>query len=144
MQMTRTLILLLLAALGFAGRARADERMNGMVGLYYSSLDWFGFEYDLIAQFRKSKEWMGNISGPFLSEEPTWRGNRAGAGLGMGMRDSEKGTYAVSASAFVENRWDDLTTAHPGAEVKITLMILGLKAGIIDWDRRYVEIGFSY
>jgi hypothetical protein len=131
-------------ALGLASRPRADERMNGMVGLYYSSDDLVAFEYDLIAQFRKSKEWMGNISGPFVSEEASYRSNRLGTGLVVGKRGDLNGTYAASVSVFEENRWGDFTTVHTGAEAKICLMVLGVKVGVLDWDTRYFEIGFSY
>ncbi len=55
--------LLHFAVLILAQPTHADERMNGMVGLFYSSYNQVGFEYDLIAQFNKSKEWMGILKG---------------------------------------------------------------------------------
>src|SRR5262245_33771528 len=97
----------LLAAL--AAPARADERMNGMVGLFYSTTNLVGFEYDLIYQFKKSVNWMGNFTGPYLAEEATWRTNKFGGGFVVGSRREGKGSYAGAVTFFAENRWDDFS-----------------------------------
>jgi hypothetical protein len=143
---TRTLPVMLLSLLlfGLPSRPAADERMNAQVGIFYSSRNLAGFEYDLIAQFWKSQEWMGNITGPFVSEEIYWRANRLGLGFVTGKRAAEKGTFAASVQVFEENRYSDFSTFHYGGEAKITLMILGLKVGLLDWKKAYFEAGLSY
>ena len=120
--------------------------MNGMVGIWYHSENYASFEYDLIAQFFKSKEWMGNFTGPFVSEELSILTNKFGGGFVVGKRWPDKGTYALSASVFTENRWSAFSEFQPGAEAKLSLLLLGVKAGIMewDWDKWYFAIGFSY
>lgn len=135
------LFLLIAAA---AGAARAEERMNGMVGLWYGPDKGYSFEYDLIAQVWKSKNWMGNITGPFIMEEISTRGNRIGVGLVTGSRFEEKGTFAVAVDIYAENRWDHFSRTDVGAEGKLTLFILGVKVGIMNWEKMYWQAGFSY
>ncbi|GEM_PF-3599308 len=126
------------------GDARAEERMNGMVGLFYSSYNTIGFEYDLIAQFQKSKEWMGNISGFYVSDEIYQHANRLGLGFVLGQRADEKGTFAANIDGFGETRFSRFSTVDWGAEAKITLAIFGLKVGVINTKTLFVEAGFSY
>lgn len=130
--------------LGLGLPAQADERMNGMVGFFYSSYNKVGFEYDLIAQFQKSKEWMGNISGFYISEEIFPRANRLGLGFILGQRVDEKGTFAACITGFGENRFSRFSHFDWGTEAKITLAIFGLKIGIINKETLFVEAGLSY
>ena len=115
-----------------------------MVGLYYSSLDVAGFEYDLIAQFQKSKDWVGNLTGPYVSDEIALHSNRIGAGFVVGMRTAQRGTFAAAVTAYEENQWHDLSTFEPGVEAKLSLFIVGLKVGSLNWDKSYFEVGFSF
>ena len=124
--------------------APAEERMNGMVGLFYSSYNHVGFEYDLIAQFQKSKEWMGNISGIYVSDEIFPHANRWGSGLTLGTRVDEKGTFAACIGGFGENRFSRFSKIDWGAEAKITLAIFGVKMGIINKETLFFEVGLSY
>jgi hypothetical protein len=129
-----------------AGGARAEERMNGMVGLWYHSENHAAFEYDLIAQFFKSKEWMGNYTGPFVMDEISVLTNKFGGGFVAGMRQPEKGSFAVSGAVFTENRWSRFSKFTPGAEAMLSLLLVGFKYGIMDWDwdKWYFAVGFSY
>jgi hypothetical protein len=128
-----------------AGAARADERMNGMVGLWYGPYNGFSFEYDLIAQFFKSKDWMGNFTGPFLMDEVGSESNRFGGGFATGFRYSERGTYGFTMAFFEQNRWGRFSHADFGAEAKLSLMIFGMKLGLTeDWEKFYWQAGFSY
>lgn len=135
---------LLLAALG--APAGAEERMNGMVGVFYHSENRFAFEYDLIAQFWKSKDWYGNFTGPMLMEEVSYRSNKVGVGFAAGKRWPEMGTYGLTASVFTENRWDSFSEFRPGAEAKLSALLLGVKAGVMDWNWNdwYFAVGISY
>lgn len=133
-----------LLVLGLSARTPADERMNGMVGLYYSSTNLVAFEYDLIAQFWKSQETFGNITGPFLSEELSYRTNKFGGGMVVGTRVREKGTYALSASVFTENHWARFTRFETGYEAKVILLIFTAKVGMVGDDKRYFEVGLGY
>ncbi|MDQ3002287.1 MAG: hypothetical protein M3Y08_13625 [Fibrobacterota bacterium] len=127
------------------GAARADERMNGMVGLWYGPYNGFSFEYDLIAQFWKSKEWMGTITGPYISEEIGTKSNRYGIGFVAGRRVDEKGTFAGSVTLFNENRWERFSKTETGAEAKLSLFVVGMKLGLIeDWKKLYWQVGLSY
>jgi hypothetical protein len=137
--------LALLPCLAGAEPAQSEERMNGMVGAWYGPYNGFSFEYDLIAQFFKSKEWKGNITGPFISDEAGTRSNRLGAGFAMGIRMDEKGTYAATATFFEQNRWDHFSHTDVGAEVKLTMCVFGVKLGLIeDWKKLYWQVGLSY
>lgn len=124
--------------------ARAEERMNGMVGLFYSTYNTVGFEYDLIAQFQKSREWMGNISGIYMSDEIYQHANRLGLGLVLGQRADEKGTFAANIDGFGETRFSRFSKIDWGAEAKITLAIFGVKVGVINTKTLFVEAGLSY
>ena len=136
---------LLAAYLAAPAPARADERMNGMVGLWYGPYNGYSFEYDLIAQFFESKEWMGNITGPFIEDEIGSESNRFGAGFATGMRVNEKGTFAATASFIGQNRWGDFHNTQWGAEARISLFVFGVKLGLIeDWKKLYWQIGLSY
>jgi hypothetical protein len=127
------------------GAAKADERMNGMVALWYGPYNGFSFEYDLIAQFWKSKEWMGTITGPYISEEIGTQSNRYGIGFVAGRRINEKGTFAASVTLFNENRWEHFSRTETGAEAKLSLWVLGTKLGLIDdWKKLYWQVGLSY
>lgn len=118
--------------------------MNGMVGLFYSSYNKIGFEYDLIAQFQKSKEWMGNISGLYVSDEIYPRANRLGLGFALGQRVDEKGTFAACVTGFGENRFSRFSKIDWGAEAKVTLAIFGIKVGLINKETLFLEAGLSY
>jgi hypothetical protein len=121
------------------------ERMNAMVGLWYGPYNSFSFEYDLIAQFFKSKEWMGNITGPYISEEIGIRSNRFGIGFATGMRAKERGTYAAAMTLFGQNRWDEFSKTEIGAEARLSLFLVGMKLGLIeDWKTLYWQVGLSY
>jgi hypothetical protein len=130
--------------LSLAPKASADERLNGMVGLFYSSYNKVGFEYDLILQFQKSKEWMGNITGFYISDEIFPRANRLGLGFVVGQRVDEKGTFAACITGFGENRFSRFSTFDWGAEAKITLAIFGIKVGVLNKETLFVEAGLSY
>jgi hypothetical protein len=133
---------LILAGLG---AARADERMNGMVGLWYGPYNGFSFEYDLIAQFWKSKEWMGNITGPYLSDEIGTESNRFGIGFVTGMRVEGKGTYAAGVTLFGQNRWEEFSDTEIGAEARLTILMIGAKVGLTEnWEKLYWQVGLSY
>ncbi len=136
--------LLAVCFLCLAHPAKADERMNGMVGLFYSSYNKIGFEYDLIAQFQKSKEWMGNISGLYVSDEIYPRANRLGLGFALGQRVDEKGTFAACVTGFGENRFSRFSKIDWGAEAKVTLAIFGIKVGLINKETLFLEAGLSY
>src|SRR4051812_40649592 len=84
------------------GAARAEERMNAMVGLWYGPYNGYSFEYDLIAQFWKSKDWMGNITGPYISDEIGTESNRLGIGFVTGRRVDERGTFAAAVTLFAQ------------------------------------------
>lgn len=141
----RRIILATLLLACLASPPRADERMNGMVGLWYGPYNGFSFEYDLIAQFFKSKEWMGNITGPFIMDEIGSQSNRFGAGFAMGMRVSEKGTFAGTAAFIGQNRWDHFSHTDWGAEAKISIWVFGVKLGLMeDWKKLYWQVGLSY
>lgn len=140
-----------LSLLMLAGAARAQEstsageRMNGMVGGWYGPYNGFSFEYDLIAQIFKSKEWMGNFTGPYVMEEAGTESNRFGAGFAMGVRMPEKGTYGFTADFFGQNRWGHFSRTDYGAEAKLSLMIFGVKVGLVeDWKKFFWQVGFSY
>jgi hypothetical protein len=121
------------------------ERMNAMVGLWYGPYNSFSFEYDLIAQFFKSKEWMGNITGPYISEEIGIRSNRIGIGFVTGMRAKERGTFAAAMTLFGQNQWDEFSKTEIGAEARLSLFLIGMKLGLIeDWKKLYWQVGFSY
>lgn len=124
--------------------SHAEERMNAMVGLWYSTYNNLGFEYDLIAQFQKSKEWMGNISGIYLGDEVYQHANRFCLGLVLGQRVNEKGTFAVNLDGFGENRYNDFSQFHWGIQSKVTIAIFGLKVGLIDQETFFLEAGLSY
>jgi hypothetical protein len=130
--------------LGLGLHAQAEERMNGMVGLFYSSYNKVGFEYDLIAQFQKSKDWMGNITGFYVSDEIFPSANRFGLGFVVGQRVDEKGTFAACITGFGENRFSRFSTFDWGAEAKITLAIFGIKVGLLNKETLFVEAGLSY
>lgn len=135
----------LLLALILISGARSEERMNGMVGLWYGPYNGFSFEYDLIAQFFKSKNWMGNFTGPFLMEEIGSESNRFGAGFAAGVRHPERGTYGFTAAIFAQNRWDRFSRTEVGAEAKLSLLIFGVKLGMAeDWEKFYWQAGLSY
>jgi len=125
-------------------KLKADERMNGMVGLWYSTYNQLGFEYDLIAQFQKSKEWMGNITGFYIGDEIYQHANRASLGFVLGQRINERGTFAVNVAGFGENRFTDFSTFNWGMEAKITAAIFGFKIGIINQETFFMEAGLSY
>jgi hypothetical protein len=144
---------ILLSLLMLAGAARAQEsisgsggeRMNGMVGAWYGPYNGFSFEYDLIAQIFKSKEWMGNFTGPYVMDEIGSESNRFGAGFAMGVRMPEKGTYGFTADFFGQNRWGRFSHTDYGAEAKLSLLIFGVKVGLIeDWKKFFWQVGFSY
>ena len=118
--------------------------MNGMVGLFYSNYNMVGFEYDLIAQFQKSKEWMGNISGIYVSDEIFPHANRWGSGLTLGTRVDEKGTFAACIGGFGENRFSRFSQIDWGVDAKITLAIFGVKLGLINKEKLFFEVGLSY
>ncbi|MEO6097025.1 MAG: hypothetical protein ABIW76_15635 [Fibrobacteria bacterium] len=121
------------------------ERMNAMVGLWYGPYNSFSFEYDLIAQFFKSKGWMGNITGPYISDEIGIRSNRFGIGFATGMRGKERGTFAAAMTLFEQNRWDEFLKTEIGAEARLSLFLVGMKLGLIeDWKKLYWQVGFSY
>lgn len=141
----RRIVLATLLLACFASPPRADERMNGMVGLWYGPYNGFSFEYDLIAQLFKSKEWMGNITGPFIMDEIGSQSNRFGAGFAMGMRVNEKGTFAGTAAFIGQNRWDRFSHTDWGAEAKISIWVFGVKLGLMeDWKKLYWQVGLSY
>ncbi len=127
-----------------AADTHGGERMNGMVGLFYSTYNQFGFEYDLIAQFQKSKQWMGNFTGPYLSDEVFMHANRFGAGFALGMRQPEKGTFGICFTGFAENRYSQFSHTDWGEEMKITLAVFGVKIGLLNQDKLYFELGLSY
>jgi hypothetical protein len=127
-----------------AGAARADERMNGMVAAWYGPYNGFSFEYDLIAQFWKSQNWMGNITGPYIADEVGTESNRFGAGFVTGSRVDERGTFAAAVTFFGENRWERFSRLEPGAEARLSLFIFGTKVGLINWDKIYWQVGLSY
>jgi hypothetical protein len=143
MSMKQAMFAILMLAL--AAGARADERMNGMVGLWYGPYNGYSFEYDLIAQFFKSQEWMGNITGPYLADEAGSESNRFGIGFVTGKRVNERGTFAVSATFFEQNRWGRFSHADWGAEAKMSLFVFGVKLGLTeDWEKLYWQAGLSY
>lgn len=115
-----------------------------MVGVFYGSQERFSLEYDLILQIRKSKEWMGNISGAYISEEVSKATNRAGIGLILGKREAEQGTLAISSTLFLESRWRSLSTAEAGAELKLTWRIFGVKVGVMADKTLVYSAGISY
>lgn len=135
-----------LLALGLAmGALRAEERMNGMVALWYGPYNGFSFEYDLIAQFFKSKEWMGNFTGPFLMDEIGTESNRFGAGFAAGLRRPERGTYGLTAAFYAQNRWEKVSRTTYGAEAKLSLLVFGMKLGMAeDLEKFYWQAGLSY
>lgn len=136
------LALLLALALG---KANADERMNAMVGAWYGPYNGFSFEYDLIAQFFQSQEWMGNITGPYISDEIGTESNRLGIGLAVGRRVSEKGTYAGGVTLFTQNSWGRFSEPDVGAEARLSIFLVGAKLGLIEnWKKLYWQVGFSY
>ncbi|MBW8886295.1 MAG: hypothetical protein JF616_00950 [Fibrobacteres bacterium] len=146
-----SLSLLLLAAAARADEpsssssSSAGERLNGMVGLWYGPYNGYSFEYDLIAQFFKSKEWMGNFTGPYLMDEAGSESNRVGAGFAMGVRMPEKGTYGFTADFFAQNRWGHFSRSEYGAEAKLSLLIFGVKVGMVeDWKKFFWQVGLSY
>ena len=141
--MKRICMMMALAA-ALAGAARADERMNGMVGGWYGPYNGFSFEYDLIAQFWKSQNWMGNITGPYVSDEAGTKTNRVGAGFVTGRREDEKGTFAISVTVFEQNRWSHFSQNDFGEEARISLFIFGVKMGLINNEKLYWEVGLSY
>jgi hypothetical protein len=143
---TRTVLssLIVICSLCLAPNAKADERLNGMVGLFYSTYNLVGFEYDLIFQFQKSKEWMGNISGFYISDEIFPKANRLGLGFVLGQRVDEKGTFAACITGFGENRFSRFSKIDWGAEAKVTLAIFGMKVGILNKETLFVEAGLSY
>jgi hypothetical protein len=138
-------VIAFLLVLAGAGAAHADERMNAMVGLWYGPYNGYSFEYDLIAQFWKSKEWMGNITGPYISDEIGTESNRVGIGFATGKRLEAKGTYAAGITLFGQNKWDDFSEMDMGAEVRMSLLIFGAKLGLIEnWKKLYWQVGLSY
>ena len=127
------------------GAAQAGERLNGMVGLWYGPYNGYSFEYDLIAQFFESKEWMGNFTGPYLMEEIGTESNRVGAGFAMGLRLPERGTYGFTTAFFAQNRWGRFSHTDYGAEAKLSLLVFGVKVGLVeDWKKFYWQFGLSY
>jgi hypothetical protein len=139
--MLRALALTVLLSAG----AKAEERMNAMVGLWYGPYNNFSFEYDLIAQFFKSQEWMGNITGPYVSDEIGLESNRFGIGFVTGRRMNEKGTFAAAVTLFEQNKWDRFSETDVGAEARLSLFIFGVKLGLIEnWKKLYWQVGFSY
>ena len=125
--------------------ARAEERMNGMVGLWYGPYNGYSFEYDLIAQFFKSQDWMGNITGPYICDEIGSTSNRFGAGFATGKRLNEKGTFAGNLAFIGQNRWGHFSETQWGAEAKLTLFVFGMKMGLMeDWKKLYWQVGLSY
>jgi hypothetical protein len=133
-------IVLLLAA-----GTRAEERMNAMVALWYGPYNNFSFEYDLIAQFFKSEGWMGNITGPYVSEEIGLESNRFGVGFAAGSRVKERGTFAAAATLFGQNKWDRFSKTEMGAEARLSLFVFGVKLGLVeDWKKLYWQVGLSY
>lgn len=142
MKPVSAILFLVLACLG---SARADERVNAMVGLWYGPYNGYSFEYDLIAQIWKSQEWMGNITGPYLSEEIGSKSNRLGIGFATGRRVDEKGTFAAAMTLFGQNRWDRFSETDVGAEARLSLFIFGTKLGLIEnWKKLYWQVGLSY
>lgn len=140
----KPLPLVLLFASLFHGMAASEERMNGMIGAFYGTSERFSLEYDLILQFQESKEWMGNISGAYLSEEVSLIANKAGAGFIIGKREREQGTVAVSSTVFLQSRWRSLTDTEAGAELKLTWRIFGAKIGLMEDKSLFYAIGISY
>ena len=129
----------------FIGTGKTEERMNGMIGLWYGPYNGPSFEYDLIAQFWKSKGWMGTITGPYISEEIGWQSNRIGVGFVAAKRVAEKGTFGASVTLFNENRWSEFSNSQIGAEARLSLYIFGIKLGLIDdWKKMYWQAGISY
>lgn len=125
--------------------APGGERMNAMVALWYGPYNGYSFEYDLIAQFFKSHEWMGNITGPYLSDEIGTRSNRLGVGFATGRRMNEKGTFAAGVTLFGQNRWGKFSSTDMGAEARLGLYIFGIKLGLIEnWKKLYWQVGLSY
>ena len=125
--------------------ASSGERMNAMVGLWYSPYNSFSFEYDLIAQFFKSKEWMGNITGPYISDEAGLESNRVGIGFATGVRAQERGTFAAAMTFYEQNKWDRFSHTDYGAEARLSLFLVGMKLGLVeDWKKLYWQVGFSY
>lgn len=124
---------------------RAEERMNAMVGLWYGPYNNVSFEYDLIAQFFKSNGWMGNITGPYLSEEIGLESNRFGVGFVAGSRVQERGTFAAAVTVFGQNKWNRFSKTEMGAEARLSLFIFGVKLGLVeDWKKLYWQVGLSY
>ncbi len=141
--MKKALILALILAAGVPA-IRAEERMNGMVGLWYGPYNGYSFEYDLIAQFFKSKGWMGNYTGPFLMDEIGTESNRFGIGFAAGVRDPERGSYGLTGAAFAQKRWGGPGT-RVGSGAKLTLLLFGMKLGMAeDWEKFYWQAGLSY
>jgi hypothetical protein len=125
--------------------ARADERMNAMVALWYGPYNNVSFEYDLIAQFFKSTGWMGNITGPYVSEEIGLESNRFGVGFVAGRRVRERGTFAAAVTVFGQNKWDHFSKTEMGAEARLSLFVFGVKLGLVeDWKKLYWQVGLSY
>jgi hypothetical protein len=142
MKPIRTIFFLIFACLG---AVKADERMNAMVGLWYGPYNGYSFEYDLIAQFWKSNGWKGNITGPYLSDEIGTESNRLGIGFATGRRVDERGTFAVGATLFEQNRWGRFSETDIGAEARMSLFIFGVKLGLIEnWKKLYWQVGLSY
>ena len=69
----------------------------------------------------------------------------SGAGFATGMRMPERGTYGFTAAFFGQNRWGRFSHTDYGAEAKLTLMIFGVKIGLVeDWKKLYWQVGLSY
>ncbi len=127
------------------GAAKAEERMNALAALWYGPYNGFSFEYDLIAQFHESKDWMGNITGPYLSDEIGTESNRLGIGFATGKRVEEKGTFAAGVTLFEQGRWGRLSSPDIGAEARLSLFLFGTKLGLIEnWKKLYWQVGLSY
>ena len=132
-------------ALACLGAARANERMNALAAVWYGPYNGFSFEYDLIAQFHESKEWMGDITGPYISDEMGSQSNRFGIGFAAGKRVPEKGTFAGAVTLFGQNRWERFSRTELGAEARLSLFIFGTKLGLVeDWKKLYWQVGLSY
>jgi hypothetical protein len=122
-----------------------DERMNAMAAIWYGPYNGFSFEYDLIAQFWKTKDWKGNITGPYVSDEVGTESNRFGIGFVAGQRVDQKGTFAGAVTLFGQNRWERFSRTELGAEARLSLFIFATKLGLIDhWNKLYWQVGLSY
>jgi hypothetical protein len=88
---------------------------------------------------------MGNITGPYVSEEIGLESNRFGVGFVAGRRVQERGTFAAAVTLFGQNKWDHFSKTEMGAEARLSLFIFGVKLGLVeDWKKLYWQVGLSY